>query len=251
MERYGLPNIQGLILLHDGDRGSPLAILESGYITINRTGAATAVATKYLARADSKTLTICGCGTQGRIQLEAVKAARPIEKVFAVDKDPEKVRIFCTEMSSRFEVEVVPEDLEDAIGQSDICVTCTPSREYFIKNIFLPQGIFVSAVGADSPDKQELQPEAVAQNKVVADILDQCVSVGEIHHAIEKGLMVADNVYGEIGEIIDGKLPGRTSESDIFIYDSTGTALQDVAAAATIYEKALEQGLGTHFTFPS
>lgn len=250
-KKYGLPNIQGLIVLCDGEKGSPLAICDSAEITIQRTGAATAVAAKYLARSDSKTVTICGSGTQGRIQLLALKEVLPIEKAFIFDRDPQIIQEFITEMSDRLDMEIVPGTLEEAVPQSDICVTCTPSRSYFLKNQYLPEGAFVSAVGADSPDKQELEPSVIVENKVVADILDQCISVGEIHHAISEGLMTDDHVYGEIGEMIVGSKPGRTSDDEIFVYDSTGTALQDTVAAAVVYEKAIEDNKGTWFEFPN
>jgi ornithine cyclodeaminase/alanine dehydrogenase len=248
-KKYGLPNIQGLIILCDGDKGSPLAVCDSTEITIQRTGAATAVAAKYLARGDSKTVTICGCGTQGRIQLRALKEVMLLEKAFAVDQDPQIVQDFIKDMPDELGISVLPGTLEEAVSQSDICVTCTLSKSYFLKNEFIPKGSFVAAVGADSPDKQELEPRVLSENKVVADILKQCVSVGEIHHAIAEGSMTAENVYGEIGEIISGKKPGRTSDDETIVYDSTGTALQDTAAAAAVYEKAISANKGTWFEF--
>ena len=248
-QKYGLPNIQGVILLFDGDKGSPLAICDSIEITIQRTSAATAVAAKYLARPNSKTATICGCGTQGRIQLQYLKEVLPLEKVYAVDQDSNVVEDFINKMSDILEIEIVPSNLEEAVAQSDVCVTCTPSRKYYLKNEYISRGTFISAVGADSPDKQELEPEVLSNNKVVADILEQCVSVGETHHAISAGLMKSENVYSEIGEIILGKKSGRTNDDEIIIYDSTGTALQDTAAAATVYEKAIEAKKGNWFNF--
>ena len=247
--KYGLPNIQGLVLLCDGENGVPLAIFDSAEITIMRTGAATAVAAKYLAHPESKTVTICGCGIQGRIQLQALLEVVPLEKVYAIDRDPDIVQDFVKDMSSQLGISVLPGKLEEAVQHSDICVTCTPSRSPFLKNEYLTKGTFVAAVGADSPEKQELEPEILAGNKVVADILEQCVSVGEIHHAISEGLIAAESVYGEIGEIIIGKKPGRASSDEIIVYDATGTALQDVAAAAAVYEKALAANKGTWFEF--
>jgi alanine dehydrogenase len=247
--KYGLPNIQGVILLFDGDKGSPLAICDSIEITIQRTGAATAVAAKYLARPNSKTATICGCGTQGRIQLQYLKEVLPLEKVFAIDQDSNVAEDFIEKMSDILEIKIVSGTLEEAVPQSDVCVTCTPSRKYYFKNEYISEGTFISAVGADSPDKQELEPEVLSTNKVVADILEQCISVGETHHAISAGLMKSENVYSEIGEIILGKKPGRINDDEIIIYDSTGTALQDTAAAATVYEKAINANKGTWFNF--
>ncbi len=247
--KHGLPNIQGLIILCDGENGTPLALFDSSEITIQRTGAATAVAARYLARPDSKTVTICGCGTQGRIQLRALKEVMPLEKAYAIDQDPSIAENFVKHMSGELDMPVVPGKLEESVQKSDICVTCTPSKRFFLKNEFLPAGCFVAAVGADSPEKQELEPKILSENKVVADILEQCVSVGEIHHAISKGLMTSKSVYGEIGEIISGDKSGRTSDDEIIVYDATGTALQDVAAAAAVYEKAVAANIGSRFEF--
>jgi ornithine cyclodeaminase/alanine dehydrogenase len=137
--------------------------------------------------------------------------------------------------------------LYHAIKQSDICITCTPSHEYFVRQEYVSPGTFVAAVGADNPNKQELEPDLLPGNKVVADILDQCAAVGEIHHAITAGLMNKDGVHAELGEIVAGRKQGRVSDEEITIFDSTGTALQDVASAAAIYEKALREGKGTRF----
>jgi ornithine cyclodeaminase/alanine dehydrogenase-like protein (mu-crystallin family) len=109
--------------------------------------------------------------------------------------------------------------------------------------------MFVAAIGADSPDKQEIDPKLMASSTVVVDILDQCAEVGELHHAIEEGIIGRDQVHGELGEIVLGKKPGRTSDDEITIFDSTGTGLQDAAAAAAAYERALESGKGTFFDF--
>ena len=250
--RYGLPNIQGLILLYDGENGSPLAIFESGEITIQRTGAATAVAAKYLSRPDSEVVTICGCGIQGRIQLEALKLVRPVKQAYACDPDPAARESFCEDMSGLLKIPIIPiESLQEAALKSDICVTCTSARQYFFKKEYAKEGIFLAAIGADSPEKQEIDPSLIAESKVIADIIDQCIIVGEVHHAIEKGLMAASQIHAEIGEIIIGKKPGRTSNEEITIYDATGTALQDVAAAVAIYEKAVKQNKGTWFDFPA
>jgi ornithine cyclodeaminase/alanine dehydrogenase len=247
----GLPNIQGLILLHDGDNGFPLAIFESGDITIKRTGAATAVAAKYLALEDADTATICGCGIQGQIQLESIMQVRKIKKVFAFDMNEETMANYAAKMSVKLNIKVLPTfNLQEAISQSQVCVCCTPSHTAFIKKEYVHEGLFIAAVGADSPEKQELEPQLLVDHKVVADILEQCISVGEIHHAIDAGLMQKEDVYSEIGEIISGKKTGRESKEEVIIYDATGTALQDVAAAAFIYEKALKKGIGLPFRFP-
>jgi alanine dehydrogenase len=250
-KRFGLPNIQGVILLCDGENGQPLALMDSIEITIRRTGAATAVAAKYLSRPSSKVATICGCGNQGRISLQTLLKVRPLERVFAYDADFDQAIRFANELSGQFNIEIEQtNDLAVAVGQSDICVTCTPSREYFLNREYVARGTFVAGVGADSEEKQELDPALLAaSNKIVVDILDQCAVVGELHHALEKGLLQRSDVHAELGEIVAGKKTGRSSDEEIIVFDSTGMALQDAAAAVIIYEKALNSGAGANFKF--
>lgn len=242
MARYGLPNIQGLILLYDGDNGCPLAVMDSIEITIQRTGAATAVAAKYLARPDSRIVTICGCGNQGRVQLCALKEALPhINQVYAFDRDEKAATRYASDMTIELGIPVVStSNLNNAVKESDIVVTCTPSRQFFLRKDFVKPGTFIAAVGADSPDKQELEPSLLVGTRVVVDILEQCASVGELHHALDAGLITRQDVHGELGSVIAGQVPGRTSEDEIIVYDATGTALQDVAAAAVVYNKVLQ-----------
>ena len=239
-ERHGLPTIQGVIALFDAVRGTPLAILDSREITSLRTGAATAVAAKYLARKDASVATICGCGVQGRAQLAAVALARSLTRVYAVDRQRENAQRFAREMSNELAVEVVPsDDLARAARISDICVTCTTARQAILGPADVAAGAFVAGVGADNPDKQELAPALLARSAVVVDILDQAVTSGDLHHAIAAGVMTRGDVRAELGEVVAGKKPGRLNDDEIVIFDSTGTALQDVAAAAAVYEKAI------------
>lgn len=246
MKRFGLPLIQGVIVLCDGENGYPLAIMDSIEITIIRTGAATGVAAKYLARTDAHVATICGCGNQGRISLRAIAKVRGLSRAYAWDIDQSQARRFADELSRELNVEVAPvDDLAAAVGESDICVTCTPSKEYFLKREYVSRGTFIAAVGADSQDKQELDPALIGSNKVVVDLLEQCVTIGELHHALNHGLLTKQDVHAELGEIVTGKKTGRTSEEEIIIFDSTGTALQDVAAAAIVYERAVSARIGS------
>jgi alanine dehydrogenase len=248
--RFGLPLIQGVIVLCDAENGYPLAVMDSIEITIQRTGAATAVAAKYLARPDSKTLTICGCGNQGRVSLRALHNLFPLKEVFAFDLDHSQAETFASELSGEIAATIKPiPELEEAIQQSDIVVTCTPARQFFLKEVWVRPGAFVAAVGADSEDKQELEPTLLSRSKVVVDILDQAASIGELHHSIDLGSMTKDDVYGELGEIVAGRKPGRSFPDEIFIFDSTGMALQDVIVAAAVYEKAVSNGLGQLIDF--
>ena len=244
-ERFGLPTIQGIIALFDAERGSPLALIDSAEITSVRTAAATAVAARHLAREDSAVVTICGCGVQGRDQLRALACVRPIRCVLAVDTSSDRAASYAVTMARELAIDVQPAgDLASAARESDICVTCTTSRSAILHPGDVRAGTFVAAVGADNPEKQEIDPALLAVSVVVADVLEQCATIGDLHHALAAGLMTRADVRGELGEVVAGRKPGRTSPNEIIIFDSTGTALQDVAAAAVVYERALTQGRG-------
>jgi ornithine cyclodeaminase/alanine dehydrogenase len=251
-ERYGLPNIQGGIMVFDADYGYPLALMDSIEITIQRTGAAVAVAAKYLARAESSTATICGSGNQGRVQLKALLQVLPIRTAFAYDTNEEAAMRYATEMSEQLGIDVMPElDLERAAQQSDVVVTCTPSKRFYVRSSYIKPGTFVAGVGADSHDKQELEPTLLVGNKVVVDLLHQCKEVGELHHALDAGLLTTQDVHGELGAVVAGQVAGRTSPEEITVFDATGTALQDTAAAVLAYQRAVEAGLGLTVHLPS
>ncbi len=247
----GLPTIQGVILLFDADNGQVLAAMDSIEITILRTGAATAVAAKYLARKDSRIATTCGCGNQGRVQLRAINLACPLEKAFAWDIQKEAAERLAHAMATELGIAVTPvHDLAAALRQSDICVTCTPAKKFFIREKDVPPGMFIAAVGADNEDKQEVDPALFgSKNKVVADVVAQCAAIGDLHHALTAGMATVGDVYAELGEIVCGKKPGRTSAEEITIFDSTGMALQDVASAALVYERAIAVGRGAKISF--
>lgn len=243
--KFGLPTIQGVVLLFDAERGRPLAALDSIEITALRTAAATAVAARHLARLDSRVATVAGCGTQGRAQLRALAEVLPLERVFVFDSDEARADAFAGEMSHALAASVEPvRDLSAAARASDVCVTCTPSRRPILMRGQLRPGAFVAAVGADNPTKQEIDPALMRSSKIVVDVLEQCASIGDLRHALEAGVVTRADVHAELGEIVAGRKAGRTNDEEIIVFDSTGTALQDVAAAAIVYERALRTGAG-------
>lgn len=245
-QNVDLPTIQGVIALCDAENGRPLALMDSIEITIQRTGAATAVAAKYLARRDSKVATICGCGNQGRISLLALSAIVDLTKVFVSDSNTDRATTFARELSRESKIEIEPvTDLEKCVRESNIVITCTPSKQFFLKKDFVAPGTFIAAVGADSEEKQELDPALFSKSKVVVDLIEQCATIGDLHHAIAAGYIKREDVHAELGEIVAGNKPGRTAPEEIIIFDSTGMALQDVAAAAAVYEKATNASVGT------
>jgi alanine dehydrogenase len=244
--KFGLPTIQGLIVLCDADRGIPLAVMDSREITALRTAAATAIAAKHLARANSETVTICGCGAQARFQLVGLFHVARLRSVFAFDQNSKQASQFAASFQSEFEIPVTPvEELRGALLQSDICVTCTPSHKPLVDVTDVKPGTFVAAVGADNSSKQELTPALMAKAKIVCDVIEQCMVMGDLNHALDAGMVTQSDVFAELGEVVAGKKPGRQSPDEITIFDSTGMALQDVAAAAAAYEKAQQVGAGT------
>ena len=185
-QRFSMPNIQGLIVLCDAANGYPLAVMDSIEITILRTGAATAVAAKYLARPDSKVITVCGCGNQGRVQLRALSRVLALEQVYAFDVNEAQAAQFASECAQELGIAAeAVNDLKAAVLRSDVCVTCTPAKKHFVQKDYVRPGTFLAAVGADNADKQELEPQLLASSKVVADILEQCAEIGDLHHALE------------------------------------------------------------------
>jgi len=248
--RFGLPTIQGVVTLFDAERGVLLALMDSAAITSLRTAAASAVAAKYLAREDASVATICGCGEQGRSQLRALVTVRPIRLVHAFDANVVASERFAIEMANELGVEVVvANDLGAAARQSHIIVTCTPARRWLLGRADVSAGAFVAAVGADYPEKQEIEPTLMAESAVVVDMLEQCERMGDLHHAITTGVMTRDDVAAELADVVSGRKPGRRRDDDVVVFDSTGTALQDVAAAGLAYERALAAGIGVPIDF--
>ena len=244
--RFNLPTIQGVILLSNAENGKPLALMDSMEITTLRTASATAVAARYLARKGPHTVTIAGCGTQGYVQLRAILRICEVANVLAFDLNPDFAQQFAHEFSNEIKVEPVT-DLADSILRSSIVITCTPSKTPIVHE--LSQGTFLAAVGADNPEKQELDSRLFVSNKIVTDITEQCANIGDLHHAIREGFSTKEKVHAELGEIVSGKKTGRESEAEIIIFDSTGTALQDVAVAIRVYERAKRDGIGKMIDF--
>jgi len=237
---HGLPNILGVIYLSNAENAYPLAIFESSVISKMRTAAATAVAAKYLLPKGSIKLGVVGYGNQAEAQIEALLCVTNIEQIKVSGRDEVKLGLFVEKIAKRFQIPVSMNTIEYTCRHSNVLVTCTPSTDFFVKNEWINKGTFIAAVGADSPGKNELDPQIFAGAKVIGDIKSQIIKVGESQHAIAKGIIKETDIYAELGELITGKVEGRTNDEEILIYDSTGTAIQDIACAAYIYEKLKE-----------
>jgi ornithine cyclodeaminase/alanine dehydrogenase len=243
-----LPTVQGIIYLADGANGRPLAVMDSIEVTINRTGAATTLAARHLARRDSRVATVCGAGVQGRIQLAAIAAAVKLGRVHVWDIDGPAAERLAQEMSATLKLDVRSTPDLAVVRQSDIVVTCTSARRAFLTPELVRPGTFIAAVGADNSDKHEIDPELYAASLAVVDSLEQAAEIGDLHHALEAGAVTRAHVHASLGEILAGTRPGRTDDRSIILFDSTGMGLQDVAAAVAIYRRALETGAGTHLS---
>jgi len=243
----GLPTIQGVILLCDAEAGAVLAIMDSIEITLRRTAAATALAAKHLARGGAETLAIVGCGAQARAQVEALRDVLPLKRGFAFDVDPVRARAFALEIAGALPFELAP-SLRAATLAADVIVTCTTSRTPFLDVGDVSPGAFVAAVGADNSEKSEIAPALMAKAAVVADVLAQCLVMGDLHQAVKAGAMTGEGVRAELGDLVVGAKRGRLHADEIVIFDSTGTAIQDVASAAVVYERARERDVGARIS---
>jgi alanine dehydrogenase len=232
-----LPTIQGALLLFDGTNGALLAIMDSIELTIMRTAAATALAARFLARNYARTLMICGCGAQAPAQAAAVADVRRFERGFAWDADPGRARAFAADMTRDlgfpFEAAHL---LGDAAQASDVIITCTSAREPFLDETHVKPGAFVAAVGADSPSKCEIAPALMAQASVFADVTNQALTMGDSLHAA----LSPSEIRGELADLVSGRVIGRSDDDEIIVFDSTGTAIEDVASAAVAYERAID-----------
>jgi alanine dehydrogenase len=244
----GLPTVMATYVLVSPDTGAPLAVMNATYLTDARTGATGAIAAKYLARRDSKSLGLVGAGRQARTQLLATARVFDLEKVLVASRSRSSAERFAREMGRRLGIDVIACDVRDACG-ADIVATTTPSREPVVKDEWISEGTHINAIGADAPGKQELDPRILRRAKIVVDAWEQAKHSGEINVPLRNRQLFREDIYAELGEIVAGKKPGRESEEEITLFDSTGLAIQDVAVAALAYRLAVERGAGIKLEF--
>ncbi|MET1123842.1 MAG: alanine dehydrogenase [Archaeoglobaceae archaeon] len=232
----GLPTVMALLILNDPKNGFPLAVMDGTYITSLRTGAAGGVAAKYLARRDSKIVGFIGCGTQARFQLWAISKIFDVERVKGYDVSRKALESF-SEYCESLGVDFESCDAEAAC-KADIIVTSTPSKRPVVRDEWVSEGTHINAIGADAPGKQELDEKILLRAKIVVDDYEQALHSGEINVAVSKGLIDRSRIHASLGEVVTGMKPGRESEKEITVFDSTGLAIQDIAVAARVYERA-------------
>jgi len=232
----GLPTIQGVIVLSRADDGRVLAVMDSMEVTLRRTAAATAVAARHLARPDSAVVAVIGCGEQGEAQVRALAVVLPLTTVLAIDRDPARAASMADRLAG-LGLEVRAASLEDCL-RSDVILTCTPAKAPYLGLRHVAPGTFVAAVGADSCEKAELEPGFMAGSKVVCDVTAQCAVMGDLRAAIAAEVMTAEDVHADLGELVLGSKPGRETTEEVIVFDSTGVAAQDLAAAVEVVRRA-------------
>lgn len=241
-KRHHLPAVMALFILSDPSTAEPLAIMDATYITAARTGAAGAVASKYLAKKNARSIGFVGTGVQSRTLLQAHRVIYPAMEVLVSDVSSEAASAFAREVGGK----VV--SVEQAC-KCDIVCTSTPSRTPVVRAEWIAPGTHINAMGADAAGKQELATELLQRAAVYIDDWEQATESGEINVPLSAGHFTAEQVAGTLGEVIAGKKQGRTSDEQVTVFDSTGLAIQDLAVARTVYEAAKIRDVGLEFAF--
>ncbi|MEW6087037.1 MAG: alanine dehydrogenase [bacterium] len=244
-KKKGLPTVMAIIILSDPDNGFPLCIMDAGYATALRTGAAGGIAAKYLARCDSQDIALVGCGAQAKTQLLALDKFFNIKKVKVWGFKTSEAETFIKKMDKNFKMAVCG-TVKECVYGCDIVVTTTPSREPIVKLEWLKEGVHINAIGADSKGKEELDPGILKKARIIVDCWEQASHSGEINVPLSSGIISKENIFADIGEIVTGKKRSRTRDKEITVFDSTGLAIQDTAIANVIYEKALREKKGRY-----
>jgi ornithine cyclodeaminase/alanine dehydrogenase-like protein (mu-crystallin family) len=234
----GLPTIQGVVALFDARSGELLALMDSIEITARRTAAASTLAAQHLARGDSTRLGIVGCGMQAIYHMDALRDVFALSHVVCADIDERRAGDFARQAQSAGLIVRVAHTAAECAQGADILVTCTPSTAPILHRADIAAGCFIAAVGTDSPGKHELAPDLMAAALVVPDDLAQAVEMGDMHHAVRAGAMGPESIHAELRAIVSGRAAGRTSPDQVFVFDSTGMAIEDLAAADLIFAQA-------------
>ncbi len=245
----GLPSSHGMLLLFDSKTGFPLCVeVDKCYLTDLRTAAAGAVAARALAKHSVGAVTVIGTGTQARLQIEALSRVRKFDELRVWGRTPDHVSEYVADMRKTLKARIVPSrTAREAVEGSDIIVTATMSSVPIVKASWLGEGVHITAMGSDSPEKQELETAVLGRaDKIVVDSLRQCVALGEVHHAVEDGTITEKDVHAELGEVLLGKRAGRESDDEVTVCDLTGIAVQDVVTSHLVYQRALKRRIGTY-----
>lgn len=240
--KLGLPTVMALIVLVDPGTGFPLAVLDGTLLTSLRTGAAGAVAAKYLSRENARTAAFIGCGVQARTQLACLREVRKLERIHVWKYRPDDLLApgFARWVRRTFGMDAeISEDIDAVTEGVDIVVTTTPSREPLVRRV--SPGTHINAIGADAAGKREIHPGVLKSARIVVDDWAQASHSGEINVPLAKGEITEKDIYGNLGEIITGGKKGRTAVKEITLFDSTGLAVQDVSCAEIVFRRMVKQ----------
>lgn len=247
---YGVPSGMGTILLFDARTCALICVMDGSLITGLRTGASGAVSVKALARKNAKKITSIGTGNQARMQIRAISEIMSVEVIHAWDHTPASLAKFKVDIEREFGIPVVTaHSRQDAVEQADILITTTRGKGSVVEADWIKPGTHIVAIGTDAKGKQELDPEVFRNAKVVVDSILQCTEKGETQHPLSRNIIARDGIHAEIGEVLLGTKPGRESDEEITIFDSTGMAIQDNTTSTRIYRNAIERNVGTFFEF--
>ena len=245
----GNPALQGLVVLIDSQTNTTQAILDGTYLTALRTGAASGVATRYLAREDASVLAIFGAGAQAYTQFEAVCCVRPIKEAYIFANTESSVSRFIEYYKGKTDVELIAAKSLDVLSQADVICTATPSSKPLFAVENLKRGVHINAIGSYSEAMQELPDDMFLDSSLFVDHRESCFAeTGDILVPLSKGLLPDNNYKGEIGDLITQRIGGRTSYSEITVFKSVGIAIQDLITAHYAYQKACEMNVGTTVT---
>jgi len=247
--KHNLPTVIGKVLLQDPETGDVICIMDGGYLTAVRTGAASGVATKYLAKEDiGQTAGIFGAGVQAKMQLWAVAVARKLSKALVYDISDKAVNSFISEMSAKLNLEIKKADSPDGLlAEADIICTATSSATPIFDGNKVRPGTHINGIGSHTPNARELDTAIVKKSKFIADSYEACLKeAGDIMIPIDEGALDRSHMFAELGEVVTGKKPARESNDEITLFKSNGLAIQDVATAKLVYDKAKEAGAGTN-----
>lgn len=244
--RHKMPTTIGKVLLQDINTGDVVCIMDGGYLTAVRTGAASGVATKFLARKDKNQVAgIFGAGVQAKMQLWAVTIARDVSKAIVYDVSDDAVNKFISEMSLKLNIEILKAKSPEDVLQADVICTATSSASPLFDGKLVKAGTHINGIGSHAPAMRELDTEIIKRSLFVGDSREACFSeAGDIMIPVSEGAIKDSHFYADLGEIITGRKIGRTDDSIITLFKSNGLAIQDVATAKIVYEKAIAQGIG-------
>jgi alanine dehydrogenase len=245
-QKYNLPTTIGKLMLQNPDTGEVICIMDAGYLTAVRTGAASGVATKYLARKNGiMTAAIFGAGVQAKMQLWAVAEARELSKVYVYDTSPEAMNKFAEEMGKGLKLDVVKASSPDELMGADIICTASSSPTPVFNGTKVKEGAHINGIGSHTPGARELDTEIIKRSKVIGDSHAACFSeAGDIMIPLKEGVIRESHFHAELGEVITGRKPGRVNDREITLFKSNGLAIQDAAAAKLVYDKAVEKDVG-------